>query len=715
MRIPSRGLLPDHAMTPKASPLRWTRRCATLMAAAWLTLAFPASLAAEAARPPAAGRTDRVVLKFVNADIEGVAQAIGNTLGRTFVLDSRVKGRITVLTPKPVSKAAAYEVFLSALRVQGFAAVEEDGLTKIVPEAEARQHPGPTFSEAPGARGSAMVTRIFRLQYESAAQLATLLRPMVAGTNNLVAHPGSNSLVITDYASNLGRIEQILAALDKPGQDQPAVVRLESASAIDVALVVNRTLADGVAPVAVTGAAGAAGAPTTTSDPSTRLTAVADPRSNSVILRSSSASRIARARALIAELDTPPRNGPNIRVIALKFADATKMATVLRGVVSSMPGVATGGDPAAAAGTASTTGTAGVAPGANVGTFGSSYVVQADPANNALVVNAPDAVYNAIRAAVDQMDTRRPQVLIEALLVELTAEKAAEFGVQWQMLDSVASGGTRAAGGTNFGTPGEGRNILDAARNLGTVGRGINVGIVSGTTAIPGLGTITNLSLLARALESNAKANILSTPNILTLDNEEAKIVIGQNVPIVTGQYAQTGAAVTPTPFQTIERRDVGITLKVRPLIMQGGSVRLQLYQEASTVQDRTNASGIITNKRTIESTVLVDDGQIIALGGLIEDKLSNDVDQVPGLGSLPIIGNLFRYESRRRTKTNLMVFLRPYIVRSAEALDAVSEPRYEDAAKRMREGDLESRFGLPAMEAPRMPERAAEPRHGRQ
>ena len=299
--------------------------------------------------------------------------------------------------------------------------------------------------------------------------------------------------------------------------------------------------------------------------------------------------------------------------------------------------------------------------------------------------------------------------------VSLKNERAAEFGVQWQALDGVANGGTRGVGGTNFGTPGEGRNILDAARNLGSVGRGLNVGVVSGTTAIPGLGTITNLSLLARALETSAKANILSTPNLLTLDNEEAKIVIGQNVPIVTGQYAQTGGAVTPTPFQTIERRDVGITLKVRPLIMQGGSVRLQLYQEASTVQDRTNASGIITNKRTIESTVLVDDGQIIALGGLIEDKLSNDVDQVPGLGSLPVIGNLFRYEARRRTKTNLMVFLRPSIVRTAEALDAVSGERYDDAEARMREGDLERRFGLPAMDAPRLPERVLPERQGRQ
>jgi len=308
------------------------------------------------------------------------------------------------------------------------------------------------------------------------------------------------------------------------------------------------------------------------------------------------------------------------------------------------------------------------------------------------------------------MDMRRPQVFIEALLVELSAEKAAEFGVQWQYLGSASSGRTGVAGGTNFGAPGEGRNIIDGSRNLGLLGRGLNIGVVGGTTTLPGIGTITNLNVLARALEASANANILSTPNILTLDNEEAKIVIGQNVPIVTGQYAQTGAATTPTPFQTIERRDVGITLKVRPLIMQGGSVRLQLYQEASTVQDRTNASGIITNKRTIESTVLVDDGQIVALGGLIQDQVENEVDQVPGLGSLPVVGNLFRYESRRRKKTNLMVFLRPYVVRTAAALDTISDPAYDDAAARMEAGDMQARFGLPAMESPRLPDRPARP-----
>jgi len=301
-------------MTLPASPSRRRNRSALASLAALVALVLaPAPRPSAAADPAAvASKSDRVVLKFVNADIEGVAQAIGATLGRSFVVDSRVKGRITVFTPKPVGKAAAYDVFLGALRTQGFAAVEEDGLTRIVPEADARSHPGTVIADRPGTRGSAMVTRIFRLQYESAAQMANLLRPMVPGTNALIAHPASNSLVITDYASSLARIEQILTALDRPGQDQPTVVRLENASALDVANVVNRALGDGAGPVASPAATPGTNAPAISVEPAMRLTAVADPRSNSVILRSGSASRIARARDLIAELDTPARNGPII-------------------------------------------------------------------------------------------------------------------------------------------------------------------------------------------------------------------------------------------------------------------------------------------------------------------------------------------------------------------------------------------------------------------
>src|SRR5207302_10774458 len=293
-----------------------------------------------------------------------------------------------------------------------------------------------------------------------------------------------------------------------------------------------------------------------------------------------------------------------------------------------------------------------------------------------------EPIYNNIRAIVEKLDVRRAQIYVEALVVEVTADKAAEFGIQWNLLDPnrFNNNQTQIGGGTNFTTRGSGTNLLDAQVSLGALGQGLNLGVIRGTINIPGLGTITNLALLARALEADANTNILSTPNLLTLDNEEAKIVVGQNVPFITGQYAVTGAATTPTPFQTIERRDVGLTLRVKPQITEGGTVRLAIFQEVSSVQDLTinNAAGPITNKRSLESNVLVDDGQIIVLGGLLQDAYSNGLDKVPVLGDVPLLGNLFRYDSRKRTKTNLMIFLRPTVIRDTSAARGLTTDRYD-------------------------------------
>jgi general secretion pathway protein D len=307
--------------------------------------------------------------------------------------------------------------------------------------------------------------------------------------------------------------------------------------------------------------------------------------------------------------------------------------------------------------------------------------IQADTANNALIVMAPEPIYNNIRAIVEKLDVRRAQIYVEALVVEVTADKAAEFGIQWNLLDPnrFNSNQTQIGGGTNFtprGTPAT--NILDAQVSLGSLGQGLNLGVIRGTINIPGLGTITNLALLARALEADANTNILSTPNLLTLDNEEAKIVVGQNVPFITGQYAVTGSATTPTPFQTIERKDVGLTLRVRPQITEGGTVRMTIYEEVSRIQDTTNAAGIITSKRSLESTVAVDDGQIIVLGGLIEDSFTDGSSRVPVVGDVPMLGALFRYDNRHRVKTNLMVFLKPTVIRTAGAGAALTSDRYD-------------------------------------
>ena len=331
-------------------------------------------------------------------------------------------------------------------------------------------------------------------------------------------------------------------------------------------------------------------------------------------------------------------------------------------------------------------------------------MVQADAAANALIISAPDAVYAKLRAVIDKLDVRRAQVHVEALIVEVTADKAAEFGIQWQSLHNLNTNGRQLFGGTNFGARGAGTNIIDAAVNPAAVANGLNIGIVRGTITIPGVGVITNLAALARALEADANANILSTPNLLTLDNEEAKIVVGQNVPFITGQYAQTGAAVTATPFQTVERRDVGLTLRIKPQVSDGGTVRLQIYQEVSSVQDQSNPAGVITNKRSLESMVLADDGQIIVIGGLVQDSTSATSEKVPVLGDLPVLGTLFRYETRKQTKTNLMVFLRPVVMRESTSYGGVTAERYRDMLEKQERTAPPPSPVLPDIEAPRLP-----------
>jgi general secretion pathway protein D len=355
----------------------------------------------------------------------------------------------------------------------------------------------------------------------------------------------------------------------------------------------------------------------------------------------------------------------------------------------------TGTSPAATASSATSTSSLSGAAGGSM--------ILADTATNSLVISAPDVTYNALRAVIDKLDARRAQVFIEALVVEITAEKAAEFGIQWQDLSGIEEGGTNLIGGTNFGR-GTGSNIIDAAADLSTLGSGLNIGVVSGTINIPGVGEVLNLGALARALESDANANILSTPNLLTMDNEEAKIVVGQNVPFLTGSYALSGTDPTVNPFQTIERRDVGLTLKVRPQVSEGGSVKLLIYQETSSLRENT-ASGVIIDLRSIDSTVLVDDGRIIVLGGLIQDTMQDSVDKVPLLGDIPLLGHLFRTEKRKRVKTNLMVFLRPHVLRDNNSSDLLTGERYGFIRQKQTEFRMQPHFALPDMQMEPLPE----------
>lgn len=651
---------------------------------------------------------DPVTLNFVSADIEGVVKVVSEITGKNFVLDPRVKGTVNIVSAKPVSRALVYEIFLSALRVQGYAAIEDRGIVRIIPETDAKLYPIPTRGPQDKSRstGDRIQTQVFTLKHESAAQVLPILRPLIAPNNTITAYPASNSLVITDYAGNLARLEKIIDSIDQPNGTEPVVIPLRHASALDVALTVNKLFADAAQP---TGAAAA--------DPTQRLTVVADPRSNSLIVRSENPSRLFRLRSLIALLDAPTSAAGNIHVVYMKNAEAVKVAETLRAIYMAEATAAVPRAPASLGTATATTPVAGASPlvapllaasAAQQAATAVSGIIQADAATNSIIINAPDAIYNNLRAALDKLDVRRAQVYVEALIAEVTADKAAEFGVQWQGLNGLGQNSTQAFGGTNFG--GAGQNIIGISQNPGTAGRGLNVGVVNGQITIPGVGQILNIGVLVRALETDANANILATPTLLTLDNEEAVIVIGQNVPFITGQYAVSGSATTPTPFQTVERRDVGLTLRVKPQISESGTVRLQIYQEVSSVQDQTNPAGVITNKRAVASTVLVDDGQIVVIGGLIQDAVTDTMEKVPVLGDIPVLGALFRYQKRSRSKTNLMVFLRPTLVRNSASTDAFSSERYDYILGEQRKARPQTSAVLPDLDSPSLPPRSSPP-----
>ncbi len=624
-----------------------------------------------------ARRDEQVTLSFDNADIAEVARTMGVITGRSVVVDPRVRGTLSLNTDKPVSKAAAYNQFLAALRLQGFTVVETEGLSKVVPEADAKLQGGRvSIGAAPTGPGNQIVTQIFRLNYETANNLVPVLRPLISPNNTINVNPGNNSLVITDYTDNLQRLARIIAALDVSNASDIEIIPLKNAIATDLVPLLVRLLESGGGPAAGQGQ----------TDTSFRTTLLAEPRGNSLILRAANPARLSLVRALVEKLDRPPQSGAgpaggNIHVVHLKNADATQLAITLRGVLGSESSSA-----GALLVQASPTGSPGPGTGAAATAFAGSVAarqpttggqIQADPATNSLIITAPEPLYRQLRAVIDKLDSRRAQVFVESLIVEVNADKAAEFGIQWQGPLGKAGDSLIGLLGTNFGRGGN--NILNLATQGLTgaapvvPGPGLNFGALLRTNGVYVLG------FLARFLEQSGNGNILSTPNLLMLDNEEAKIVIGQNVPFITGQFTNTGSG-NVNPFQTIERKDVGLTLRVRPQISENGTVKLTIFQEVSSVQASSvnSPSGLITNKRSIESTVLVDDGAIVVLGGLLQDEYSGNQEKVPGLGDIPFFGNLFRSESRGRKKTNLMVFLRPVVLRDAQKTDSVTLDRYE-------------------------------------
>ena len=663
---------------------RFQNHFATFLLATSVTLSLtPLTLYAQK-------QGEAITLNFVNAEIEAVARTMGVITGRNMVVDPRVKGTMNLSSEKALSPAAAYNQFVTSLRLQSIVVVESQGIFKVVPEADAKLQTSVVSAGglSPKAGNNQIVTQIFNLNYDSAANLLPILRPLISPNNTINVNPGNNSLIITDYADNLQRIARIIAASDIPAATDVEIIPLKHALSSDLAPLVLRLVDSGAS---ATGAAAAPGQ----ADSGVKTTVISEPRSNALIVRTANTARLALVKSLVAKLDQPSSQSAagNVHVVFLKNADALKLAITLRASLASISTGTTGnaalsGAPAAGTGAAATSNAAnsGVQASAQPSTGGQ---IQADPATNSLIITAAEPQYRQLRAIIDQLDARRAQVYVESLIAEINSDKAAEFGIQWQnALGNRADTNNLSAAGTNYGSGG--KNLLALALSgLSTTATSTAAPSVLPATGLNvGLGTLiagkTVLGIFANFLQTTGEGNILSTPNLLTLDNEEAKIIIGQNVPFVTGQYTNSSSSSstsgTVNPFQTVERKDVGLTLKVKPQISENGTVKLEIFQEVSSVQASSinSATGLITNKRSIQTNVLVEDGGIVVLGGLLQDEYSNNQEKVPLLGDIPLFGNLFKTESRGRKKTNLMVFLRPVVVRDAAATEQLSLDRYD-------------------------------------
>ncbi|MEK6355419.1 MAG: type II secretion system secretin GspD [Burkholderia cenocepacia] len=659
----------------------------------------------------------QVTLNFVNADIDQVAKAIGAATGKTIIVDPRVKGQLNLVAERPVPEDQALKTLQSALRMQGFALVQDHGVLKVVPEADAKLQGVPTYiGNVPQARGDQVITQVFELHNESANNLLPVLRPLISPNNTVTAYPANNTIVVTDYADNVRRIAQIIAGVDSAAGAQVQVVPLRNANAIDLAAQMQKMLDPG-----------AIG----NSDATLKVSVTADPRTNSLLLRASNGSRLAAAKRLALQLDAPSAVPGNMHVVPLRNADAVKLAKTLRGMLGK------GGNDSGSSASSNdansfnqnggssssgnfSTGTSGTPPLPSGGLGGSSSssayggssgsgglgtggllggdkdksgddnqpggMIQADSATNSLIITASDPVYRNLRSVIDQLDARRAQVYIEALIVELNSTTQGNLGIQWQVASGQFLGGTNLNPGLGLGnsiinlTAGGVTNAAGGitggglASNLGSLNQGLNIGWLHNMFGVQGLGA------LLQYFSGVSDANVLSTPNLITLDNEEAKIVVGQNVPIATGSYSNLTSGTTSNAFNTYDRRDVGLTLHVKPQITDGGILKLQLYTEDSAVvSGTTNAqTGPTFTKRSIQSTILADNGEIIVLGGLMQDNYQVSNSKVPLLGDIPWIGQLFRSESKVRAKTNLMVFLRPVIISDRSTAQEVTANRYD-------------------------------------
>jgi general secretion pathway protein D len=607
---------------------------------------------------------------YKDADLSQIIQAVSEVTGKNFIIDPRVNAKVTMLSATPMSPAAFYEAFLAVLQVYGYVAVPAGKVIKIIPNTDARQLPSIDLPNDVSSTSDEIVTQIITMKNVSAAQLVPLLRPLIPQQGHLAAYPSGNMLIISDRASNVSRIMKIIQRMDESGDEPVEVIALRNASATELVRTVNQ-LSQGQA-------AEGAGAP---------VKIVADERTNSILVSGEKSLRL-KIKALIVNLDTPLQTGGDTQVRYLRYADAEKIADKLKGQASASA-KAQGGPQGG--GAAPTSGGA-----ANVD---ASVTIWADVATNALIMTAPPKIMKSLMAVIDKLDIRRAQVQVEALIVEVDVNKSSNLGVQWILY---GQGTTVPAVVTNF--PGSGTGIVNlAASALGaSVGGTTSTTTTTGTTgatglagAVSGIGTGatlaigrynatsgTNFAAVVQALRSDGSSNIISTPSLITMNNEEAEVKVTQEIPLITGSYSSSQASVagTTSPFTTIQREEVGTILKVTPHINEGNSVQLKIEQEDSSPGAKlTDSADISTNKRSIKTTVLIEDGGIIVLGGLMSDTVTQSEDRVPVLGAIPLLGNLFKSRSGSRQKKNLLVFIRPKILRDADATESTSEGKYEE------------------------------------
>jgi general secretion pathway protein D len=580
----------------------------------------------------------RITPNFKDAEITQVIEAVAAATGRSIIVDPRVRAQVTMLSSTPMTPEAFYEAFLALLQVYGFVAVPSGNVLKIIPDANSRTMPGNDLPDRVSDTSDELVTQVVAVTNVSAAQLVAILRPLMPQNAHLAAYPASNMLILADRANNVNRMVRIIRRIDQSSDADVEVVAMQNASASEVV----RTMS-ALNP-----------AQTQTEGGMAPLRVVADERSNSILLAGDTTQRL-RARTLIAYLDTPLATGGDTRVRYLRYADSEKIATKLKEQIT---------------GVSASAGAGGATAGATATTVGGGTTIWAEPETNALVITAPAKTMNSLMAVIDKLDIRRAQVIVEAIIVEVSADKSAELGVNW-LVDG--SNSDDAVGG--FIEPIGGISIVDLARaadnpaNLTAVPRGTTVGVGRlGKTGI-------NFAAVLRALRGDSTTNIIATPSIVTMDNQEAEIKVAQEVPFVTGQYTNAGGNTGNllNPFQTIQRQEVGTILKITPQINEGNAVMLKIEQESSSIAaTSTGAVDLITNKRTISTHVMIEDGGTVVLGGLIQDSQTGGEQRVPFLGRIPVVGEAFRTRSAKKTKTNLMVFIQPRILR--DGLDATIE-----------------------------------------